>query len=181
MLAFVLACLLGFSSCDRRSGRELVSQYTAPVLPQPKDFATATEAWRWILPETAEPLLITALGDVFVRMPDGSVMFLDTESGKLIDIATTTDEWNERLRHRDNVESWFRPAFVAQLQQRHKPLRPPYVYSPTIPLVLNGKLTPENYTPSRWDAHLHVMGQIHRQVKDLPPGTRITKIHVDPW
>jgi Domain of unknown function (DUF1851) len=124
---------------------------------------------------------MTALGDVFVRLNDGRIMFLDTESGELTFVAQTEEEWRNLLQRPDNVEHWFRPTFVTQLKEYHKPLGPLYVYSPTVPIILSGKLTVDNYTPSRWDVHLHVMGQIHKQVKDLPSGTRITKVHVEPW
>lgn len=125
-------------------------------------------------------LLITALGDVFLEATSGEVQFLDTESGKLETVAKSREKWFLMLTDANNVERWFRPTFVNELKNRGKSLQREEVYSPTHPLVLNGQLTMENYTPSRWDAHLHVMGQIHRQVKDLPPGTPITTIHIDP-
>ncbi len=158
-----------------------VAHLTAPVTMPPADFDEIMEAWRWTVPRTARPLLITALGDVFLEAESGEVQFLDTQAGKLQTVASSREQWYRMLTSADHVELWFRPAFVHELKSRGKPLQREAVYSPTIPLVLNGKLTVENYTPSRWDAHLHVMGQIHRQVKDLPPGTPITKIHVDPW
>lgn len=183
VLAVTIAVVLMLASgCDPvRNDDAAFVQHAAPLKPDPAEFAKATEAWRWVMPAQAEPLLMTALGDVFVRSNDGSVLFLDTESGELTSIARNEEEWRKLLQRADLVERWFRPSFVAQLKERHGPLTSPHVYSPTIPLVLDGKLTVENYTPSRWDAHLHVMGQIHRQVKDLPPGTPVTKINVEPW
>jgi hypothetical protein len=157
------------------------ARFTAPVELVNAEFAAATEAWRWRMPATAEPLLITALGDVFVRLPDGRIHFLDTESGELVSVANSVAAWQQMLQDPKRVQHWFRPDFVAQLERAHSTLKSPHVYSPTIPLVLGGKLTVTNYTPSRWDAHLHVLGQIHQQVKDLPLGTPITKIHVEPW
>lgn len=159
LLVVVLGC---------RGGRDVVAPYTAPVKPTTAEFAAATEAWRWKMPVTAEPLLITALGDVFVLI-DGRVLYLDTGSGELIDIARSTAEWERMLRDSTNVVRWFHPDFVTRLQQHHSPLKEPYVYSPAVPPILNGELTAENYTPLRWDAHLHVMGQIHRQVTGSPP------------
>lgn len=163
------------------AGAPATVKFAAPIRPTPAEFKAATEAWRWRLAADAQPLLITALGDVFVRMADGKVLFLDTESGELTPAAASVAEWRELLQRPDNIAQWFRPDFVAELEKQHSPLEAPYVFSPTVPLILGGELTVENYTPSRWDAHLHVLGQIHRQVEDLPDGTPITKIHVDPW
>ena len=183
VLAACLALSCGHQAApgSEAHGLAAVAQYSAPVHPSSTEFEQATESGRWLLPTGEVPLLVTALGDAFVRSPDGKVYFLDTESGEFTVVATSTAEWERLLDRPEVVEQWFRPGFVDQLKQRYSPLSPPYVFSPTIPLVLSGKLTIENYTPSRWDAHLHVLGQIHRQVKDLAPGTPITEIKVDPW
>jgi hypothetical protein len=180
VLALGLMCCRGAPSTNANRP-DIIAAITSPVRPSDDEFAAATESWRWSVPERVHPLLITALGDVFVLTRDSKVYFLDTENGKFDIVADSFGEWQTLLRDPQNIASWFRPQFVQQLKQRYGSLKEPYVFSPTIPLVLSGKLTPDNYTPSRWDAHLHVMGQIHRQVKDLPPGTRITKIHVDSW
>jgi hypothetical protein len=163
-----------------RSGLTAVKSLTAPVTATPADFRAATESWRWLLPVASRPLLVTALGDVFVESPSGTIQFLDTESGELTVVANSRVEWQQALNNPANVDHWFRPDFVKQLKL-HTSLTAGQVYSPTQPLILGGQLTVENYTPSIWQAHLHVMGQIHRQVKDLPSGTPITKVHITPW
>jgi hypothetical protein len=177
--------LVHFSACTASTPSQddafrAVAHVTAPVTMPPADFDEAMEAWRWTVPRTARPLLITALGDVFLQAESGEIQFLDTESGKLETVASSREKWFRMLTDADHLETWFRPSFVKELKIRGKPLQREEVYSPTHPPILNGQLTVENYTPSRWDAHLHLMGQIHRQVKDLPPGTPITKIRVDP-
>jgi hypothetical protein len=157
-------------------GRPRAMQYAAPCTPSAQEFTAATEAWRWQMPATAKPLLLTALGDAFVELPDGSVHFLDTEAGRFERVARTKFEWRLMLDREPYVSHWFRPDFVARLRQKHGPLQAPNVYAPTQPLILNGALTTDNYTPHRWDAHLHTMGRIHKRVKDLPDGTVITKV-----
>jgi hypothetical protein len=178
LVVFFPACSASAPSQD--DAFRAVAHLTAPVTMPPAGFDQVMVAWRWTVAETARPLLITALGDVFLEAESGEVQFLDTESGKVETIARSRDEWFVMLTNAKYVEMWFRPSFVNELKTRGKPLKREEVYSPIHPLILNGELTVENFTPSRWDAHLHAMGQIHRQVKDLPSGTPITKIHFNP-
>ena len=42
------------------------------------DAAGLVEDWRWLVPEDAEVMLPTACGDLFLRLPDGSIAFLKT-------------------------------------------------------------------------------------------------------
>lgn len=50
-------------------------------------------------------------------------------------------------------------------------------YSAVSPIILSGEFAVANWRPTHWRVHFHSLGQIHEQVKDLPAGTRITKVH----
>jgi hypothetical protein len=39
-------------------------------------------------------------------------------------------------------------------------------------------MEPDNFECTSWRVHLMPLGQIHEQVKDLPPGTPITGIDI---
>jgi hypothetical protein len=134
-----------------------------------------------LVPFTSRPVLVTVFGDLFLQAEDGSIEFLDTNAGTLTYAARSYESWRIELKSPDRVRQWFSPSFVAELVTSGAPLKPGEVYSPTIPEVLGGSADAENYTPSHWLAHLHVLGQIHRQIKDLPAGTPITRLQVDPW
>ena len=144
-------------------------------------FHEVAKAWDWLLPTNVEPLLVTALGDVVFRDASGAIFFLDTAAGTFTKIATSEEQFAAYARDASFVSAFFDPDFVHALQKTHGPLKPDMVFSPVVPEILSGKRTADNFTPSRWDAHLWTLGQIHEQVKDLPPGTPITKINVEPW
>jgi len=47
------------------------------------------------------------------------------------------------------------------------------------PPVLGGQLEPDNFETASVLVHFSLAGQIHQQVKDLPPGAKIGKIKIE--
>jgi hypothetical protein len=152
----------------------------APVADLGELGAEALAEWRWLVPPTSRPVLMTALGDLFLQADDGSIEFLDTAAGTLTHVGASYTAWKVGLSP-EWLGRWFMPEFVAELVASGTTLKAGEVYSPIIPEVLGGKRAVTNYSASPWTAHLHVLGSVHRQVKDLPAGTPVTAVHVDPW
>jgi hypothetical protein len=150
-----------------------------PVTDLNADFSTAISAWRWLLKGEVAPLLLTALGDLFLEI-QGEVFFLNTAAGDMTRVGSSRNEWKQRLQDETCIASWFRPDIVAELREGLGTLKPGEVYSPIVPAVLGGGITKENFTASQWRMHLHFLGQVHEQVHDLPAGTRIDKVTIDP-
>ena len=48
------------------------------------------------------------------------------------------------------------------------------------PLVLGGEAAVENLEASDFVVTMHIRGQIHDQIRGLPPGTKITGFNVEP-
>ena len=139
----------------------------------------ALSDWHWI-PEVAgkSPLAATAFGDVFLEGDDG-VWFLDTVEGKL------TLEWESpaslqaQLNTAEGQDRYLmaglaRAAYEAGLAPGDRE-----VFSFKVPPVLGGPLVPDNLEVGDLGVALSVAGQIHQQVKDLPPGSTITGVTID--
>jgi hypothetical protein len=92
-----------------------LEQLTAPVTDLMDGAGEALEQWRWLVPETAEPVLLTTLGDLFLRTPDGAIYFLSTANGTFDRVAPSYAAWKQELRSQRRVSEWFCPAFVAEL------------------------------------------------------------------
>lgn len=150
-----------------------------PVTDLGLDFATAISAWRWLLKGEFSPLLLTVLGDLFLELK-GDVFFLDTAAGELTRVARSREEWKRKLQDQTCIAAWFRPDLVAELRAGLDILKPGEVYSPIVPPVLGGAITKANFISSQWRMHLHFLGQVHEQVHDLPAGTRIDKVTINP-
>lgn len=156
------------------------SDLVAPVTDLGVAFPESLAAWRWLVPASAQPLLISALGDLFVSLSD-SILFLDTEKGSLAPVARNRGDWKGAMQEPDKLAAWFRPGLVAELRGSGLSLRSGEVFSPLVPPILGGSHTAENYTASQWRHHLHFLGQVHDQVRLLPPGTKIDRLALMAW
>lgn len=152
------------------------SDLSAPVTDLKRDDTLGS--WRWLAGVDSQPLLLTALGDLFVEYPSHEVAFLDSYDGVLSPVAPDRARWTEALGDVENLEAWFKPGLVGALRDRGLALSEGQCYSPVHPPILGGSMEPENFEVTDWRVHVGVMGQIHEQVKDLPPGTPITGFHV---
>lgn len=146
-----------------------------PVTDLGTNFDSALSSWLWLVPSSARPVLITALGDLFLEI-DSEVHFLNTEEGSLAKVAASRDDWKAKMQERTYVATWFRPSLVQSLLENGVVLRSGEVFSPVVPPVLGGRRDASNFIGSQWRNHLHVLGQVHDQVRRLAPGTKIDRI-----
>jgi hypothetical protein len=129
------------------------------------------QSWRWRTGTDVTPWLVTALGDVFVRASDGRISFLDTYVGELTEAAAANTDWTRALQNPGNLDQWFDPSLVSTLRQRGLTLGPEQCYAPIEPLILGGKMEPENFEVTPWRVHIGLMGRMHQQMRDRPAGT----------
>lgn len=149
------------------------------ISPQGLDMATLLSEWEWAMSEPLTPILLTALGDVFAQGTSKAVYFLDTNQGSIEKVAENGDEFQNLLRDPGFVTKKMLPARILQLRKTGITLGPSEVYSHSHPMVLGGEDTNENVTATDVSVHLSIYGQIHRQIKDLPEGTKITDIRIE--
>lgn len=130
--------------------------------------------WDW-LPDRAgkTPIVTSSFGDVFLQGDDG-VWFLDTIEGRLSREWDTTAALQEQLNTAEAqdkfllgglAEAAFRSGLVPDDRQ---------ILSFKIAPVLGGQFELANVEVMDLVVALSIGGQIHRQVKDLPPGTTIS-------
>lgn len=130
--------------------------------------------WRWLLGD--RPFAVfraTAMGDLFLRDEPGQFYFLDMVGGKLRPLASEEPELWAVLSDRSARKELLLTHVVRELQEAGFSLAPGECYSPELPPVVGGDLSPENLKPCDLRVHASILGQLHRQAKDLPHGTRI--------
>ena len=143
----------------------------------------ALEDWRWLVGKNCHALLLTAMGDVFLRRPPRllrreAIFFLDTMSGQLERVAKSYEELRG-LFGSEGAERWLLPELVSSLRERGIVLSPGQCYSLKHPPALGGSIEAENFEASDWRVHLSLAGQIHEQLKGVPDGAKI-KLEVVP-
>jgi hypothetical protein len=138
------------------------------------------EDWCWLLGQVTQPILLTAAGDAFVQdVRDGSIHLLDVAAGELLRVADGMTGFRALLADREFVLNHFAVERVVNLRDAGVILGPGEIYSFRHPPVLGGEYTLENVEPADIEVHFSLAGQIHQQVRDLPPGTVVEKISIE--
>ena len=144
-----------------------------------EELLRALEDWHW-LPEVAgkEPLATSPFGDVFLAGPDG-VWFLSMLEGQVTrewdDVpqlreALATEEGQDRFLLGPLAEAAFRNGLLPREDE---------LLDWTVPPILGGPIEPANISVRSMVVVISLAGQLHEQVHDLPPGTKISGISVD--
>jgi hypothetical protein len=137
--------------------------------------------WRWLVGPNLQLWRVTKAGDALLRDPDnGSIHFLDTIAGKVERIARDESEFESFVATRANADKWLMPEIVDGQAALGMQPGAGECLSFKHPPALGGQLDPDNFERCSVLVHFSIAGQIHRQIRDLPPGTRITNIKIDP-
>lgn len=140
------------------------------------DFQDLLSEWRWLVNAEHRPFLISALGDLFLQHRNGRIYWLNTGSGEFSVVAANIDEFRQKMVKPEFAAEWFLPQLIGDLLTAGLKLGPQQCFGYITPPVLGGAFEVSNFEPTDLSVHFGVTGQIHRQVKDLPPGTPIGKI-----
>jgi hypothetical protein len=138
--------------------------------------ASLLEEWKWILDEPSRVILTTTMGDLFVRGNSSKIYYLDVVSGESHTISKNSQEFEKLLNDNQFIIDYFYPERVDKLKKLGLILEENCCYSHIHPLVLGGEDIIDNIEVTDLIVHLSITGQIHKQIKDLDYGTRITDI-----
>jgi Domain of unknown function (DUF1851) len=93
--------------------------------------------------------------------------------GKVERFARSEREFDSRIRESGARKRYLATFIVRGLRDAGVQLGPNECFSPDVPPVLGGELSNENLRPCDVSVHSSILGQIHRQLKDLPPNTPV--------
>jgi hypothetical protein len=143
-----------------------------------EQYARALESWAWIGLEDKAPLFTSPFGDVFFRGPDG-LWWLDTLEGHLTQPWATPSDLQAVLNTPEGQDQYLLAglAFAAE-RQGLVPLDA-QVYGFKTPPVLGGAVEVDNVEVIDFVVCVNIAGQLHDQIRALPPGTRISGFTVD--
>lgn len=138
-----------------------------------ESYRRALEDWAWLPLAGKRPILASLFGDVFFE--DGAgIWMLDVLEGALNHVFPDREHMPAVLDTEEGQDAYLL-AGLALKAERHLGLvpGPGQVLAWMVPPALGGATASENLQLMDFEVYLSIEGQIRRQIKDLPPGTKI--------
>jgi hypothetical protein len=148
------------------------------IEPPANEVAEALDGWKWIGLDGLEPAAVSAFGDIFFRAGDGSVRHLDMLDGKLTRIAGHWAEFQADLQNEARRDELLLAGLVVAARKNGLIPAAGQCYDFKKPPVLGGEMSLREMETTFFVVKVHIAGQIHRQVKDLPQGAKINKVTI---
>ena len=152
---------------------ELVRTFDAQAM------SNALTAWEWIGLEGKAPMFTSAFGNVFFRAVDG-FWFLDRMAGTLTRPWETAGQLQNELDTAEGQSLYLSAGLVWAATERGLVPSETQVYDFAVPPILGGEQDPANVDVTDFTTALDMSGQIHGQLRDVPPGTPISLAFDDP-
>lgn len=145
------------------------------ISPPPRQIVLALDAWQWLDMAGKRPFRVTAFGDVFLRADDG-IWFLDSLEGRLQHVCQTEAELDRILATEEGQDAYLFIGFVEGAVRQGMLLDVTECYDFTVAPVLGGPMQASNVEKRDFAVALNIRGQIHEQVRHLPPGSQVTSL-----
>jgi hypothetical protein len=141
----------------------------------PAAYAQALESWTFLDLAGKRPLFTSPFGDVFLQA-DSGLWFLDVISGELSCQWSSEGDLSAELNTREGQDEYLMIGLADQAEKAGLEPREAEIYGFRIPPVLGGQPEISNVELSDFVVTLNLAGQIHNQVRTLPPGPPISGI-----
>jgi hypothetical protein len=144
------------------------------------DVVRALDGWQWLDGlEGLLPWFASPFGDLFLVDGQDGVWYLDLIEGAL------TRPWEDRdaclaaLATTDGLDTYLLAGLAEAAVAAGIVAGADEVLAFTLPPVVGGQMTVDNLTTIPFVVGVDIAGQIHQQVKDLPPGTPISGFTIE--
>jgi hypothetical protein len=141
-------------------------------------FARALDSWDWIGIGGKDPVFTSPFGEVFLQSADG-FWFLDTLEATLSREWGNAGELKAALSTPEGQDRFLLAGLAVSADQRGITPTATQVYGFKIAPVLGGEIGVDNIEAIDFVVSINILGQLHKQVRDLPPGTQISGFTVD--
>lgn len=137
------------------------------------------EDWAWLLPKPHALIALNKFGDMFLRNDAGEICFLTLATGQLNRLAGSTAEFQQLSADKGNQEKWFLLTLLTELERAEMNIGHGQCFGFKKPLSLGGEVEVSNIEVSPLYVYVSLMGQVHQQVNELPPGTKIAGVKIE--
>ena len=132
-----------------------------------------TKHWIWLIGKDKTPIIVSAIGDMFLQAGNEKIYWLDVGGGELKLVAEGTLDFEEKLKNFEQVNDWFMIDLTTDLRLSDKKLKEGQLYSYKKLPIIGGDYAVDNFAPLDIVEHFCYTGDIHKQTKDLPDGTKV--------
>jgi hypothetical protein len=156
------------------------------INPTPESLTRALDSWNWLDLSGKDPLVVTAFADVFFLASDG-VWVLDTLEGELKHLYATQEEFEQALTTEEMEDTYLMSPLVDYLVKAGLHASDAQCYDYKVHPRLGGQISHENIELRSFVVALNLRGQLHEQVRNMKPGTRISGVKLQepppakPW
>ena len=140
------------------------------------DWNRILQHWSWLFVKetTFNVWILTKFADLFVHMDDYTIWRLDTGAGTFDPIAKDKDEFSELINKDDNIDLWFMPGLIVQLESEGKRLKEKQCYGFITPTGFKqGAYSADNIKVCDIENYFIAMGDLWGQLKDVEDGTKV--------
>ena len=125
-----------------------------------------------------DALFASLFGDVFFEAADGC-WHLDTLNGEFARVWDSREAMEASLAAPEGQDHYLLGGLAMSAERSGITLDLSEVYDLAPPPILGGPLKVENIMKMDFVVALNIAGQIHDQVRGLPPGTKISGFTID--
>ena len=143
-----------------------------------EQYARALEAWTWIDVNGKAPVFASPFGDVCLR-DDAGFWWLDVLEGSLDLVWRTADQLRAELNTGEGQDRYLLAGLAWAAEQQGLTPTQDQVYGFKHPPVLGGAIDLQNVETTSFVVSVTIAGQLHRQVRDMTPGTPITGFRLE--
>jgi hypothetical protein len=143
-----------------------------------EQYEAALESWPWIGLHGKTPVLSSLFGDLFLQDRDG-YWFLDTMEGILTHIWANRDAVQAELDTPEGQDRYLLGGLAVAAERRGVILGANEVYDLVTPPILGGSFDLGSVTATDFVVKVNLAGQLHDQLRRLPPGTKISGVSFD--
>lgn len=141
------------------------------------DVERALTTWAWLAPPRTNAALIGAFGDLFFETSEGIVM-LDLLEGVLRTVAKDREAFLQAIEDDDYRDELLGDVWVQAAARRGIELGTAECLDWMPPPILGGQCSAESLVKLPTVAKINMAGQLHQQVRNVPPDFRITGVTV---
>jgi len=144
------------------------------------DVEAALRDWQCLHADLGKPILMSAVGDVFVEDTKGQVSRLDTGVGSISLVAESRSVFEAIASNSANLDEWFLKPVVAELRSKGLLLGHNQCYGfKILPIFREGSYDATNRFVLSAAEHLRLTADIIRQTQSLRDGESIELRVVD--